>query len=354
MYVSGDDSVARGSFDLPQDPSIEIWNGETERVQTMRGLACILLVSFHVIGSTDASGLRVDADSSYRLFADYFTFVRMPLFTFLSGFVYAYRSVMAATIGAFFVKKLRRLYLPLVTASTIFFFGHLLLRDGTPPTRLPDIWRIFLFSYQHFWFLQALIVIFFLVALMDSVGALSTLGRYIFALAASLALLSYQPFDSSELFSVSQAIYLLPFFLLGLGANRYRRFFFSPAMVRVAIAAFLVGHGVHAYGFLATADSFQDRHSLIAILVGFSTTLLAVRYLPRQHFLAYIGAYSFAIYLYHPIFAAAVRIAGDRLGEVPLSALFWLGLTAGIAGPVLVEKFARRRRVTRALVLGLK
>jgi surface polysaccharide O-acyltransferase-like enzyme len=216
------------------------------------------------------------------------------------------------------------------------------------------MWRIYLFSYEHFWFLQALIIIFFLTSLVESVGGLGTLGRYLVALTVSLAVRWCEPFNGSELFSISQAIYFLPFFLLGFGANRYRQFFFSPAIVCITIAAFLAGHGIHAYGLFGAADTLQDKHGLIAILVGFSTTLLAIRLFPRQHFLAYIGGYSFAIYLYHPLFAAAVRITGGHLGAVPLSALFWLGLATGIAGPVLMEMFVSRWQVTRYLVLGQK
>src|SRR6185437_1975062 len=68
---------------------------ESGRVQTMRGLACLLLVAFHAIGSTGASGLHVADDSAYRLFTNLFVHVRMPVFTFLSGLVYAWRPLRA-------------------------------------------------------------------------------------------------------------------------------------------------------------------------------------------------------------------------------------------------------------------
>ena len=84
------------------------------RVETLRGLACVLLVAFHVIGSHASSGLHVGEDSIYRQFANLFMHLRMPLFTFLSGFVYAYRPVTQAQTGAFAEKKLIRLLLPLL------------------------------------------------------------------------------------------------------------------------------------------------------------------------------------------------------------------------------------------------
>src|SRR3569833_297723 len=87
---------------------------ESLRVETLRGLACMLIVAFHVIGSHTASGLHVSEDSPYRYFANLFMHLRMPLFTFLSGFVYAYRPVIRGQVRAFAAKKLLRLLLPLI------------------------------------------------------------------------------------------------------------------------------------------------------------------------------------------------------------------------------------------------
>ena len=36
---------------------------ESARLQTMRGMACILLVAFHVIGGNGSAGLHVSDDS---------------------------------------------------------------------------------------------------------------------------------------------------------------------------------------------------------------------------------------------------------------------------------------------------
>jgi len=67
--------------DIPIDPL------ESARVQASRGIACLLLVAFHTIGASAASGLHVPDDSPWREFTNLVVHVRMPLFTFLSGFV---------------------------------------------------------------------------------------------------------------------------------------------------------------------------------------------------------------------------------------------------------------------------
>jgi surface polysaccharide O-acyltransferase-like enzyme len=352
MHATGDNVRASSRPQNGIELSASARSSEIERIQVARGIACLLLVAYHVVGNQSTSGLQVDAESGYRIFTNFFTYIRMPLFTFLSGFVYAYRPVVRSEVSQFVRKKILRLYLPLMTAATVFFFGHWLSGDGTPPTRLAEIWRIYVFSYEHFWFLQALIIVFAVTMLAESVGGLSTLGRYLAVLIGSLLLFWYEPLDGIELFSFSQSVYLLPFFLLGIGANRFRCFFFSPTVIGLTIVAFLAGQSIHAYDVFELQGGTLDRRSILAIIVGFSTILLAIRWLPRQRLLAYIGGYSFMIYLYHPLFPAAIRIAGSSFEKVPLSALFWMGLAAGLAGPILMEMLVSRYRVARTLVLG--
>ena len=62
-------------------------------LDTLRGLACVLLTFYHVVGLDPASGLRLPLDSHYRAFNDMLAYIRMPLFTILSGVVYAMRPV---------------------------------------------------------------------------------------------------------------------------------------------------------------------------------------------------------------------------------------------------------------------
>src|SRR3569833_1800989 len=66
---------------------------ESLRVETLRGLACMLLVAYHVIGSHTASGLQISKETTKQKNTNQNMHLRMPLFTFLSGFVYAYRPV---------------------------------------------------------------------------------------------------------------------------------------------------------------------------------------------------------------------------------------------------------------------
>ena len=52
----------------------------------LRRLAGVLLVLFHTIGNEPTAGMHVARDSGLHFFAHFFTYIRMPLFSFLSGF----------------------------------------------------------------------------------------------------------------------------------------------------------------------------------------------------------------------------------------------------------------------------
>ena len=63
--------------------------GKDLHVETLRGLAILLMVAGHVIGNDSTHGMRVDDSSVWRSAWVSLEFLRLPLFTFLSGVVSA-------------------------------------------------------------------------------------------------------------------------------------------------------------------------------------------------------------------------------------------------------------------------
>ncbi|WP_157822193.1 acyltransferase family protein [Shewanella sp. Actino-trap-3] len=62
------------------------------QIDTLRGIACILLVSYHVIGSTPMQGMKIST-GLLREINDLFVYIRMPLFAFISGVLYGFRPI---------------------------------------------------------------------------------------------------------------------------------------------------------------------------------------------------------------------------------------------------------------------
>lgn len=346
----GDSAPALGSS---IHESSRTWLAEESlRVQTLRGVACLLLVAFHVIGSHATSGLRVDAHSIYRQFANLFIYLRMPLFTFLSGFVYAYRPATLAYSGTFAGKKLRRLLLPLLCVSTLYFLLTLVVPDSTGRLPLQQMWRIYLFPYVHFWFLQAIILVFAVVIGLEVLQLLANMRRYVIVLAIVMALHLYVgQLNATSLFSAVQAAYLAPFFLLGLGANRFRAVLLQPPCIWVSFACFLGAMTLHSIT-VAAHGQIAESATVLGLVIGVSGTLTLIHIVPRCRPLELLGAYSFTIYLFHPFFVAAARSL-LKLAQVNSTELgFALGLAAGLLGPPLLEHALRGMPLPRQILLG--
>lgn len=345
-------SISQGS---PREPLLDIRRDslESARVQTLRGMACLLLVAFHTVGVTAASGLQVPDDSPYREFTNLFVHVRMPLFTFLSGLVYAYRPLRAGHALVFSGKKLRRLGLPFLVASTLLYCLNFAMHHGVPP--LLQMWTIYVFPFKHLWFVQALLLVFAALVVLESLGALSTFPRFMLVFGLSLWLYYYGPFESQNIFGLHSATYLLPFFLGGLGAHRYRDLLHLRRVLIATVLCFVVTQGFHTYIVLTRALAPivpTENRSGMHLLIGLSASLCAVQLLPRVRLMEKIGGSAYAIYLYHPLFVAAALFAAGAQVATSTSLLFVLAGVAGIVGPMLMERGARQIPGGQLLLVG--
>jgi peptidoglycan/LPS O-acetylase OafA/YrhL len=345
-------SLPQGS--LPGPPLEDrIDSLESARVQTLRGLACLLLVAFHTIGSTAASGLHVPDDSRYRVFTNLFVHLRMPLFTFLSGLVYAYRPLGSGQALPFSGKKVRRLGVPLVVASTVLYGLHWAMHHQVPP--LSQMWSIYLFPYWHLWFVQALLLVFAALIVLESLEALSTFRRFTMVFALSLVLYWYGPFEQHNVLGLQNATYLLPFFLWGLGAHRYRGLLQTRRALIATAVCFIVTQGFHSYIVLTRALAPIDpvaTRSALHLLVGMSASLCALQLLPRLRLMEQIGGSSYPIYLYHPLFVAAVVSGAGAQLTLPTGLLFVGAGAAGIVGPMVLQLAARQSPFGQLLLEG--
>ncbi len=97
-----------------------------ENLDSVRGLACLLVIALHVVGDNASAGLHLPMTSGWHYVMISIEFLSMPLFTALSGYLNAGRRVIRAEFAGFWSKKLRRLGIPLVCATMIVWllWGH--------------------------------------------------------------------------------------------------------------------------------------------------------------------------------------------------------------------------------------
>ena len=330
-----------GGFVRARDPSIE----------TLRGVAVILMVLGHVIGDSFSSGLHVAEDSLYRYWYFSSSSLRMPLFTVISGFVYAMRPMQPGNLGRFLRGKARRLLVPLLVVGTAQFVLKGLIPGVNHSTNLDDLWRAHLYGFDQFWFLQALLVVFLTVAILEEFEIMAGLGGWLLCFASAVLASRFLP--KLEFFSLWGYLYLLPYFLLGCGIVRFGSRLDRFAIVALAAALVAAGLAVQQRRWFLHGNLPEDDYSWTSLAVGLGGTFLLVRFRPTIAWLAALGAYAFSIYLFHVFFTAASRIALKRLAIDQQEILLLVGLAFGLLGPVgavaLVQSMTgawqRRRRL---------
>ena len=316
-------------------------------VDAWRGLACLLLVAYHVIGSDPLNGLRI-ADGPLRVLNDGLAYLRMPLFTFLSGMVYGLRPF-SGDSRAFLGGKARRLLVPMLFVGTLFAIAQSLtpMSNRGSGAQERDWLLLHIVPVAHFWFVEALFWVFLAVWALELVRGLATPARLAAAwmLAAAVDLTHPGPYW----LALGGATYLLPYFLLGLAVSRFS---LARQLRRTGVRLALVALAGLAIVELGMPVPNADRHSLWILVAGTSLCALCAGVRIESGWLARIGASSYAIYLFHVFFTAASRISLGAIGLSALPLLVVAGVVMGTLGPMLVERWALPRALWRTLLLG--
>lgn len=313
------------------------------RIETLRGLACLLLVIYHVVGPTQNYGLRIE-DGPVRWLNDGLTYLRMPLFTFLSGLVYGLRPF-SGNSQIFLAGKARRLLIPMLVVGTLFA----MLQALTPGTNsTPGPWYLLhVYPVAHFWFVESLFWVFLVVWVLERWRMIGDSKSYLLVLALACAL--YLTYRGWPWFGLAGAIYLMPYFLVGLA---FSRFPIEPLLANSRIRLGLAALAIVAVVSMGMPVPNPDRRTAGMLLAGISLCMLCLALGAAVPALARIGRHSYAIFLFHVFFTAFARIGLDRLkiDYMPLDIM--MGMTLGLAGPIAIDRIASRFKWPALLLLG--
>ena len=207
-------------LNLPMSPRSPVQSPRSTRadtrrtdIDTLRAFACLALVSFHVVGDTPAAGLELPSEHWLQRLNATFVDIRMPLFSFLSGYVFVVLAPKGA-LGAWTLRrmaaKVRRLLLPLIVVGTLFW----LVRSQMGGAQ-QSLWTIYVLPYAHFWYLQATILIMAsFLGLIWAMGGQSRNAAWALFVGGLVLWLVVPRFDLN-LFSYADALRLSFFFAAG-------------------------------------------------------------------------------------------------------------------------------------------
>lgn len=280
---------------------------------------CIVLV---VVGHYFPDGAPV----WYSTFRDWIYSFHMPLFMFLSGFLYAL-SGKGKSYAAFLWKKVKRLLLPYVLVSVLIILIKMLGQnvmnlDLKNPIGPASFYRILLGpeAAVHLWFILALWWMFVVVRLSDG------LEWHIALLAVGLALHYLPHFIPSltypHVFCLNYAAGFFVYFMLGAVISDLGWSFSSCRTV--CPLAFVMLFAVNSLTGFAAGVSEYIGIAGMAGLAYFISRLPAGAVRP----FAVVSEASYAIYLLHSVFigftVTAVRMTCPALLDAD-GRLFWAG-----------------------------
>jgi len=323
-------------------------------IDTLRGLACLLLVLYHSVGIMGPVETLPPTSHAFVYLSLSVMFVRMPLFTFLSGAVYAGRPFTRARWSTFLIGKARRLLVPFVVVGSL-YAGLSAVRDGDWTGLLPHVvLGDLLWYFDPLWFIQALILCFFLVMTLEWLGLLNKPKQFASIFIVSSVLFFIINYHGNTFFAFNRMIYLIPFFLLGIFFIRFPEFL-ARQTVRFALWAAAIGClSVVQLVLLGVVELPLDKMGWLGLATGASTcgALLASRWqwLP----LALLGQFSFSVYLYHRFGIQVVDWASEMTGMDAPTVRAIGACIGGIGLPVAIDLIARRFDLGRVLLLGLR
>lgn len=320
-------------------------------IETLRGIAIVLLVSLHCIEGLEPGGAR--SEDWYAYYGYSFESLRMPLFTVISGYVYALRPLTGA-IGSFLRGKARRILFPFFSVTTLICLFKALAPGITSPIGLHNVWRAYLFSFDHLWFLQAIFFVFVTISILESRNLLASPLRWAICLGSAFVLKFVVP--PTEFLSLGGYFYLLPFFILGVGINRFEETIFRPQIVFPLVGLSIVTLTLQQLSWFGVVTLESGKHSVLGVLIGLSSNVVLFRYRRVLPFLPKLGFFAYTIYLFHGF---GISIAERALGLVASGSinehlLFVVKLAGGLTLPIIANRILMRIPLLSLVFLGLK
>lgn len=269
------------------------------QINVMRGFFILLLVTYHIVGSDENSGLKI-SNGWLRTISNCLDFLRMPLITAIGGLVYAIKPASGASDGfsIFIEKKVRRLLVPMLMVGTIFAFIHN-MTEGTNQVPI-NLATLHFIPVAHYWYLESLFWIYISIFVFEKLRLLSSPMRFL-ALMIGIVTLNLSTTLPVTL-GIGGWLYLLPYFIFGIALAKFRvlrSLYQKPKFLAILLGVVIVGLTING-----VPENYVSRNTAPFLVIGCSLICIVFGLIPKvsSRILGRIGQSAYAIYLYHIFF----------------------------------------------------
>jgi len=322
-------------------------------IETLRGVAILLVVSGYVITDDMRGGGDSIIASGLRFLYYCLRPIRMPLFTVISSYLYASSPATQATFKKLVTGKARRILIPFAVVSAMqYAFFSLVSDKGKYP--LHEIYRVFLWPMDQFWFLYSIFWIFILVGILDAYKQLDTPRKWFGWLC--LAIVMCKTLEPTRLFSIFGVNFLMPFFILGYGMRRFSKELFNRRMIFFYFAATLLAYALYVYYYIrpVPGGTPEPLYSIITMTISCTTVPLIFYFRRAVPLLAKIGYYAFGIHIFNKISSALPRMVFEHFHISGDGLLFVTYMVCAVVISIGLQAMMEKFSFTRKYVLGLK
>lgn len=315
-------------------------------IDIAKGFAIAFVVLIHVFRGLSLADLAGHYQTFF-LYCDYTaSSFLMPLFFLVSGALYTRERKLTA-IGKYkelLYKKFIRLGIPYLIFSCL--QGFMRLAFNNHANQEFPISKLLLIPFQpfdHFWFLYASLLIFWLIPLMEL-----NIRKEWLILVTLLALNLL-----STVLNIQWTIGLFfingVYFYIGAIFYRYFKHWLKNGSILLAISMLYLISNPFFFGWEANPASPES--AIVCAFQAITGSFFGVylsqfilnRYEIIRNFWVKIGQYSFEIYLLHTLFTASIRVLLTKLFHVTSPEIhIAVGFALGVVAPILIAIVAKR------------
>lgn len=296
-----------------------------------KAYACLLVLIGHVILGIENAGIPVFG--AFTAFREVIWTIHIPVFLYLSGYVFALGGFSAGKGGklSFLKKKLLTLGVPYVVFSAVYVCINTLSGSANHQNGLTDLLMIWKTPVAQYWYLYTLFFLFAFWVLLEGLLppvfiALAAVGIGYLPTLFSVPLGPFEDVFSCALPFVAGALLPLPK-IDGL-----------PKWAKAGVVLF---HAAASVLFVTQGWLNLPVLKELIYMLGVVASICLVSLLGEipavSRFLSFVCRHSFPIYLTHTIFTAGIRVVLLRFGFTNAVLHTVLGILCGFVFPWLIS-----------------